>query len=250
MRIASYNIQDGGLGRESLILKSIEQINAEVLILQEVTNLDVAAEIATKCSMFLYVAQGNSRRSLALLSKHRLSYFKSFHPIPLRHTLLEAKLQRGHQEISFFGIHLAAYPFLPFEIWRLLEIYTIMFRISRLRAKHIIMCGDFNSVAPNDIVCLNRIPRWMKIVLILTQGGRFPRYTIGKLCSSGLLDCYRQLDKNPGYTLPALDPHIRLDYFLVSQSLQKKINKCQVVTEPDVLKLASDHLPILLDIDI
>ncbi len=250
MKILSYNIQDGGIGRESFILKAIEQFDTDVLILQEVTNIRLVEEISAKGNMFLYVAQGNGRRNLALLSKYRLSYFKSFHPFLLKHTLLEAKLNRGHQEVSFFGIHLAAYPFVPFEIWRMLEIYVILSRAKRLEVKNIIMCGDFNSVAPSDSIPLNRIPGWMKVILILTQAGRFPRCVIKKLHKAGLLDCYRKMNNDAGYTLPALNPHIRLDYFFISQSLKDKINKCQVVMEPDILKLASDHLPILLDIDI
>lgn len=249
MKIVSYNIQDGGIGRESHILNAIEQFDPDVLILQEVTNLNLIEKIS-KDNMFLYGAQGNSKRSLALLSKYRLSYFKSFHPFPLKHTLLEAKLKRGHEEISFFGVHLAAYPFLFFEFWRLLEIYVILSRINRLGVKNIIMCGDFNSVAPSDTVSLNSIPSWMKVILVLTQGGRFPRYVIKNLHKAGLLDCYKELNNDAGYTLPALNPHIRLDYFFISQSLKHKIDKCQVVMEPDILKLASDHFPILLEIDV
>lgn len=250
MKIVSYNIQDGGIGREPLILKAIKQFDADLIILQEVTNLHLVEEISTKCNMFHYVARGNGKRSLVLLSKHHVNYFKSFHPFPLKHTLLEAKLERDHQEISFFGVHLAAYPFLPFEVWRLLEIYIILSRTKRLGAKNIIMCGDFNSVAPSDAVSLDHIPRWMKVILILTQGGSFPRYVIRYLYRAGLLDCYKELNNDAGYTLPTLNPHIRLDYFFISQSLKDKINKCQVIMEPDILKLASDHFPILLAIDI
>lgn len=250
MKIVSYNIQDGGVGREHLVLKVIEGFNADVLILQEVTGLYLAEEISKKFNMFLYVARGNGKRSLALLSKNSLSYFNSFHPFPLRHTLLEAKLELGHQEIYFFGVHLAAYPFVLFEFWRLLEVSIILSRINTLGTKNIIMCGDFNSVAPSDNVDLGHLPKWMRIVMLLTQGGKFPKYAIRKLYKSGLLDCHRELNKDAGYTLLTLDPHIRLDYFFVSQSLHNSISKCEVITEPDNLKFASDHFPILLEVNI
>lgn len=210
MKIASYNIKDGGIGREPLIMQVIEQINADVLLLQEVVYPHLLEEISKKNRLFYYIATGNSKRNIAIMSKYQFSSINSYHPFSLKHTLLEAKIKKGNEEISFFGIHLAPYPFLFFEIWRLVEISIILSRIKRIEKSNSILCGDFNSVAPNDTVSLNHFPKWMQLILVLTQAGIFPSLVIRKVVKSGFVDCQSEFGRNDlGFTLPALDPNVR-----------------------------------------
>ena len=69
---------------------------------------------------------------------------------------------------------------------------------------------------------------------------------------AGYLDCYRMTHKEEkGYTFPTWDPHVRLDYAFVPKVFADRILKCEVVTEPEaVMKAASDHLPLLAEVEL
>jgi endonuclease/exonuclease/phosphatase family metal-dependent hydrolase len=60
------------------------------------------------------------------------------------------------------------------------------------------------------------------------------------------VDCFRVLHPNDdGFTLPASDPKVRLDYVFADPALSPALRECRVVTEPAAVKIASDHLPVL-----
>ena len=48
-------------------------------------------------------------------------------------------------------------------------------------------------------------------------------------------------------TLPAANPHIRLDYVFVQKNQQSRVMTCEVVKDPAALT-ASDHLPVVADL--
>jgi len=53
----------------------------------------------------------------------------------------------------------------------------------------------------------------------------------------------------PGFTFPTWDPHLRLDFVFVPQASLSRLKSCEVVqgTAPAA---ASDHLPLLAEIDV
>lgn len=53
---------------------------------------------------------------------------------------------------------------------------------------------------------------------------------------------------DPGFTLPAHDPHVRLDYAFVPAAYTDRIVSCDVLGHPDVAA-ASDHRPVVLDLE-
>ena len=64
-------------------------------------------------------------------------------------------------------------------------------------------------------------------------------------------DGYRTLHPDvKGYTFPTWDPHVRLDYVFVPQAFTSRLQSCEVITEPAVVRQASDHFPILAQIDL
>ena len=64
------------------------------------------------------------------------------------------------------------------------------------------------------------------------------------------LDAYRMLHpKDPGYTFPTWDPHVRLDYAFVPGPSVDRLKGCEVVAAAPGLKEASDHLPLLAEMD-
>ena len=76
------------------------------------------------------------------------------------------------------------------------------------------------------------------------------REAVRTILHAGLVDCYRTKfpDKiaNPGYTLPAPRPNVRLDYIFANEPLIKKLQTCRVWSA-DPAPQASDHLPVLAE---
>jgi endonuclease/exonuclease/phosphatase family metal-dependent hydrolase len=61
------------------------------------------------------------------------------------------------------------------------------------------------------------------------------------------VDAYRLLHNDAGYTFPATDPHIRLDYLFTPAPFQGHVRRCEVVNGPHARE-ASDHLPLLTEL--
>jgi exonuclease III len=171
---------------------------------------------------------------------------QSYHPIPLSTTLLEATLQIApDQHLHVYGVHLAAQPFVLFEMWRWLEIKTVLHRIKSYPSRLCLIGGDFNAIAPGDPVNVSAWPsslRWM----LAWQGGRVLRWTISEVMAAGLTDCFRSLyPKKDGFTLPTPAPNSRLDYLFVNKALRAQLTECCVVRDPQAVTQASDHFPLM-----
>ena len=52
---------------------------------------------------------------------------------------------------------------------------------------------------------------------------------------------------DPGFTVPAGNPRVRLDYAFVPAAYTDRIIRCDVVLHPEVPR-ASDHHPVVLDL--
>jgi len=176
---------------------------------------------------------------------------QSFHPPVLRHGLLEADLEgaRG-QPLALYGVHLAAPAFtLPVELYRLRELGVILNRIQAAGRERVVVAGDFNSIAPGDEVNLRGVSWFVRASLVL-QGSLFARRVIARMQQKGFVDGYRCASKGSGFTFPADAPRARLDYVFTSASLAPHIKACEVVTNPDSVERASDHLPVRLELDL
>ena len=53
----------------------------------------------------------------------------------------------------------------------------------------------------------------------------------------------------PGFTFPTWDPHLRLDFVFVPQAALPRVKSCEVVGGREAAA-ASDHLPLLAEIDL
>jgi endonuclease/exonuclease/phosphatase family metal-dependent hydrolase len=68
--------------------------------------------------------------------------------------------------------------------------------------------------------------------------------------AAGYADAWRRLhDDGGGGTFPAWDPHLRLDYVFAPETEAGCIRRCDVVASAGVAQ-ASDHLPLLAEIDL
>jgi exonuclease III len=113
-----------------------------------------------------------------------------------------------------------------------------------------ILVGDFNTLAPGEILDVRRMPAWIR-GLVWLSGRDIQRETIQLMKDSNYVDGYRLLHpSDKGYTFPVWDPHLRLDYVFVPGAFARRLIQCEVITEPAVASRASDHFPLLAHLDI
>jgi endonuclease/exonuclease/phosphatase family metal-dependent hydrolase len=113
-----------------------------------------------------------------------------------------------------------------------------------------LILGDFNSVAPGDAPVIARMPWWVRLLLRF-DGGIHTR-VIQMFLDAGFVDAYRRLHPHDlGFTLPTVNPSVRLDYAMAAPDVVSRLVACGPV-EPDgllsPLVRASDHLPLLTEL--
>jgi endonuclease/exonuclease/phosphatase family metal-dependent hydrolase len=252
VRFLSYNILDGGRGREAELEEILAAQDADVVLLQEVAGQEFVRRLAARQDYSFFVGESNSRRTIALLTRLRIVEASSFRPPILRHTCLHATLEYApNAALVLLGVHLAAPAFtLPVEFYRLLELNAIFGRLSAGGAQRTLVAGDMNSLAPGDTPDFRSLPLRVRLGIFL-RGGHAARQVIGRMRAKGFVDAYRTLNPTvPGYTFPAGMPKARLDYFFVSADLAPALRECAVVMTPAGVRRASDHLPLRMELEL
>ena len=255
MRLLSYNIREGGVGRAEEIAEVIKAANPDVVALQEARNPAVVEQIA-RLAGFRFSGSRVSH-STGFLSNVPVLNYDWRHPPRTRHALLEVSLADGYPRI--FVLHLRAW----FSKWTernrarelrgLLDgIQQQLIRENRAFAFHV-LAGDFNALAPGEVLDASHMPRWIRAMIWLS-GRDIARSTIEMMQSDGYVDAWRTLygdhKSDPGYTFPVWDPHVRLDYVFTPTEFASRFTACEVRRTPDTVRTASDHFPLLVEISI
>ena len=114
-----------------------------------------------------------------------------------------------------------------------------------------VLCGDFNALAPDERFDSSPMPRWIRGMIWLS-GRDIARSTIAMMRSEGYVDAWRTLYKDhvndPGYTFPVWSPHVRLDYVFTPAEYASRLTSSEIRREPEEVKRASDHFPLLVEI--
>jgi endonuclease/exonuclease/phosphatase family metal-dependent hydrolase len=190
MRVLTYNILDGGIGRESFILETIEAIKPDIVMLQEVFDSTPLENFGSRLNMHYFLARGNSRRHLAIMSRFPIVEAHSYRPFPpsLKSTLNARLEYLPGQFVHAFGIHLVPHPFIMFELWRKWEIDVALRKAVLFDSEPCLLAGDFNAIAPGDAPNTQSWPKLLKFMLAL-QGGRLFRLAIQGILAKGFVDC-------------------------------------------------------------
>jgi exonuclease III len=137
------------------------------------------------------------------------------------------------------------------ERLRLTEVASLLRILGPGHASDAVLVGDFNAIAPGDAPRIRQLPLWLRMLLRVDGGIRTDAMT--RLFSAGWVDAYRHLQPaGDGFTLPPMEPSVRLDYVLVPTSLTARLRACRPVASTEVHGLvahASDHLPLLAELD-
>jgi len=244
LRILSYNIQRGGVGRERHLADVINQQAPDVVVLQEATRPDVVERLAHATGMTTF---GASRgRSLGFLSRVPIARHLWVRPLWSQHAFLE--IVPKDMDGRIFGVHLSAVHAAWTEARRVRELRSLLTAIREHDRSHHVLIGDFNTIAPDERLDVSQLPRRLRL-LVWLSGGRIRWQTIAIILGAGYIDGFRQLHEgDPGLTFPTWGPHVRLDYVFLPKPFASRLGACQVVTEGASLQLASDHFPLRAEI--
>ena len=185
--------------------------------------------------------------SVGFMSRVPIAHHEWHRPWPSRRAFLEI-VPEGDR-VRVFGVHLSAVHSNWTEQLRVRELRALLKGIARHQHGFHVITGDFNTLAPGEQLDVERLPYRLQAVLWLS-GGRIRWETIQIMLDAGYLDAYRMLHpKDPGFTFPTWDPHLRLDYAFVPGASTARLKACEVMAAAPALKEASDHLPLLAEVD-
>ena len=243
LRLLTYNIRYGGTGREDALIAVVRACNADIAILQEATKPRVVERLSRGCEMPVYGAK--ERESLAFLSRVPIVHHAWHRPRLSRHAFLEVVPQGDR--IRVFGVHLSAVHAAWTERRRVLELRALLKSIERHQSGLHVLTGDFNTLAPGELLDVRNLPRRLR-PLVWLSGGHIRWRTIRVVLDAQYVDVFRVLHpEDPGLTFPTWDPHVRLDYFFVPASLRQHASSCRLIKHGQTVE-ASDHFPLLAEI--
>ena len=245
LRLLSYNIKFGGTGRAEQIAAVIRAANPDVVLLQEATDRLVVGKLAELTGMQHWDSRVNY--STGFLSRLPVAEYNWHLPRNAKHAFLEIEIE--HPAIRLFGLHLSAW----FSNWserqRRYEIRALLDAIKEHQHGFHIIAGDFNAVAPGEVLRVERMPQWIRAMVWLS-GRDIARHTIQHMLDQKYVDAWATLHPGePGYTFPTWDPHVRLDYFFTPERSRESLAECRVYVDPPEALKASDHFPLLVDIE-
>ena len=244
-RLLTYNILKGGTGREALIAHVINSCTPDLVLLQEATRPSTVERIARDTDMVQWSARAG--HSLGFMSRRPVEHHAWHRPRFSRHAFIE--IVPTGTSVRMFGLHLSAVHSAWTETRRRFELRALLRSIQRQQEGPHLLAGDFNTLAPGEILDVQKLPTRLRPFVWLS-GGRIRWRTIQLVMDSGYVDGYRTKHvRQPGWTFPTWDPHVRLDYVFLPTAFADSLTSCEIVEGPEAVR-ASDHFPLLAQLDI
>jgi exodeoxyribonuclease-3 len=244
LRLMSYNIRFGGVGRERRIAEVVRHCDPDIVLLQEATREAGVAEIAEYAGMKFHAAkQGHST---AFISRVEIESHRWHYSHEMQRPFLEIHL--ADPGPALYNIHLRATHSNYTERGRMREVRALLDCIKDVKDEFHLLVGDFNTLAPGELLNMQKLPMRYRILALLL-GGRITYRAIQIMIDGGYIDSYRRLHSEHGFTFPAWDPSVRLDYVFAPQKFVDRVRSCDVMTDLTVPARATDHLPLLAEIE-
>jgi exodeoxyribonuclease III len=245
VRLLTYNIKNGGTGREAFLVATIAACAPDLVLFQEASRTDVIEQLASatgmaQCATF-------RRQSLGFMSRTPVDQYEWHRPRFSRYAFLEIVMMGG--TVRFFGVHLSALHAAWTERRRVFEVRALLKGIAQHQHGFHALAGDFNTLAPNEPLDVQQLPARLR-PFIWMSGGRIRWRTVQEVLDAGYVDTFRAAHPDdPGFTLPTHAPHVRLDYVFVPKQYADRVPRCEVVTSESARK-ASDHFPLLAHVQV
>lgn len=245
VKLLSYNIRFGGRGREKDLAEVIRSVSPDIVVFQEATDPGLINRLATATNLPLWAAR--REHSIGYISRLEIAHHEWHYPAGAKHSFLEIVLTGSDTRI--FGLHLSS----TFSKWserrRVREIQALLKSIERYQEGFHVLVGDFNTLAPGEILDVRRMPAWIR-GLVWLSGRDIQRDTIQHIKDSGYVDGYRLFHPDvKGYTFPVWDPHLRLDYVFLPKQFESRLLSCEVIDHHTQAVRASDHFPLLANVE-
>ena len=245
VKLLSYNIRFGGHGREAELVEVIRTVAPDIVVFQEAIDPQVIERLATAAALPIWAAR--RKHSIGYISRLNVAHHEWHYPAGAKHSFLEIVLEGS--ETRIFGLHLSAI----FSKWserrRAREIRSLLKGIERYQEGFHVLVGDFNTLAPGEILDVRRMPTWIR-ALIWLSGRDIQRETIKIMGEAEYVDGYRKLHADvKGYTFPTWDPHLRLDYVFLPERFASRLQSCEVIDRLAKVQAASDHFPLLSELE-
>lgn len=245
LRLLSYNIRHGGAGREAALAAVIRNTSPDLVVFQEASKPAVIQTLAAETGMTQYGSRSGD--SLGFMSRIPVTRFEWHRPRVSRHAFLEIALAGTPWRV--FGVHLSAVHAAWTEQRRMFELRALLQEIRREQPGPHALVGDFNTLAPGELLDIRKLPHRLR-ALVWLSGGKVRWRTIQAVLDAGYADVFRNLHPDlVGNSFPTWDPHARLDYLFVPAPYLAAARACAVVTAtptPD----ASDHFPLAAELDV
>jgi endonuclease/exonuclease/phosphatase family metal-dependent hydrolase len=245
LRLLSYNIRYGGRGRERLLAAVINRVQPDLVVFQEATRPEVIERIAHESGMAEWATR--PRESLGYASRLPVAHVSWHKPRISRHAFIE--IVPAGTPWRIFGVHLSAVHAAWTERRRVFELRALLATLARRQPGPHALVGDFNTLAPGELLPVAKLPGRLR-ALVWLSGGDIRWKTIATVLQSNYVDMFRATHPNVvGNTFPTWGPYIRLDYLFVPAPFARHVVACEVHDDGEA-RAASDHLPLLADIDV
>lgn len=239
MRVLSYNILEGGGNRLERIAAVIQGQQPDAVAILEASSRANVEWLARDLGLHLAFGEANGPCHVAWLSRLPAAKMHNHRLPALSKTLLEIEVPWEGTHLHLFATHLASRHDTTTPEQEIPAILDVLRPLALAETPHLLV-GDFNALAPGDIV--GPLTPGVEKRGDAVDGA--PRPAIRSVLEAGYVDCYRAVHKDqPGNTYPADSPWLRLDFIFASRVMSSRLSGCDVVTGSEV-EQASDHLPI------
>ena len=153
--------------------------------------------------------------------------------------------------VRVLGVHLSAGLSMRGERRRLREIERVLaVACAAPGPARTLIVGDLNAVAPGDLTSVVGLPAWIR--LLLRVDGGIGTAVVGRVLADGFTDAFRHRHPDvAGQTMPVASPSVRLDYLMLGPGIVPALGACGIGSAAlPVLLAASDHLPVVADLDL
>jgi exodeoxyribonuclease III len=257
MRLMSYNIFESGEGRIDPVAEVIRQAQPDVVVILEAWDRPQLIKLADRLGMEFFHAESptNPQGHNAMLSRWPIREAVNYGP-------LEPRLTRAafHAIVDspngllppIVGVHLHPRETLADEAIRLGEVDGLLDILRRppFAGQPHIVAGDFNCSHPQQIIDTTKV-RQKTRDRVIKQDNYFPRKAITGMLAAGYVDAHA-IGRAPEQfqtSFTTSHPAMRVDYVFVTASLATAVKRCEYLHSP-IGKFASDHFPIVADLDI
>jgi exodeoxyribonuclease III len=263
MRVMTYNIENGGQddlddSRLDLVLQVVNDIDPDVLVLQEAMNFDAASSFKLRrfeqdTGLHGLLGEARTGQHVVVLVRERDAILESQVDVDnFHHAMVQVRLAlRSGTTLTLLGTHLCPYS------------GQVRLDETRRLAAHehvgepMLLLGDLNTPDHNtkDSRIRELAPDQRVRYLLPGNPDKVDRRAIERLEASGLIDLHQVTGSgSQGHTVPTARVRsefieMRLDYAFGTPDLVSR-TKCCYVASASPTDIASDHYPLVADIEV